>query len=158
MVTPGDQPPVERVRRFYELWSTGSYTKAATFLFDPEIELVQPAELPGGGGTYRRYEGLQQALDEWLEASEYIHAEAERLACGENIVVATVRLRSRGRHTGMELDRRIGHLFRSRRGSSGRGAGRLTQKRQRPGAPGLIGRCLAPRGSPGRCRGLRPCP
>jgi ketosteroid isomerase-like protein len=109
-----DQPPVRLLRRFYELWSAGAYTAAATLLFDPEVVLVQPPELPGGGGTYRRYEGLQRALDEWLEASDYIHAEAESFALGEDTVVTTVRLRSRGRHTGMELDRRIGHLFRFR--------------------------------------------
>ena len=109
-----DQPRVELLRSFYELWSAGDYVEAATLLFDPEVELVQPPELPGGGGTYHGYEGLQRALNEWLEASEYIHAEAERFALGDDVVVATVRLRSRGRHTGMELDRRIGHLFRFR--------------------------------------------
>jgi ketosteroid isomerase-like protein len=109
-----DQPHLELLRSFYELWSAGDYVEAATLLFDPEVELFQPPELPGGGGTYHGYEGLQRALDEWLEASEYIHAEAERFALGEDTVVATVRLRSRGRHTGMELDRRIGHLFRFR--------------------------------------------
>jgi ketosteroid isomerase-like protein len=114
-VTPeSDQPRVERLRRFYELWQAGDYVGAATLLFDPEVVLVQPPELPGGGGIYRRYEGLERALDEWLEASDYIHAEAESFALGENTVVTTVRLRSRGRHTGMELDRRIGHLFRFR--------------------------------------------
>jgi ketosteroid isomerase-like protein len=87
---------------------------AATLLLDPEVELVQPPELPGGGGIYRGYEGVRRALDEWLEASDYLHAEAESFVLGEDAVVATVRLRSRGRHTGMELDRRIGHLFRFR--------------------------------------------
>ena len=53
----------------------------------------------------------RRALDEWLDAEDYIHAEAERFVLGEDTVVATVRLRSRGRHTGMELDRRIGHVF-----------------------------------------------
>lgn len=102
------------LRNFYELWSTEDYAEAATLLFDPEVELVQPAELPGGAGTYRGYEGLQRALDEWLEAADYIHAEPERFALGEDTVVVTVRLRSRGRHTGIEVDRRIGHLFRFR--------------------------------------------
>ena len=114
MAAPADQPRLELLRSFYELWSAGDYVEAATLLFDPDVVLVQPPELPGGGGTYRRYEGLRRALDEWLEASDYIHAEAERFALGEDTVVATVRLRSRGRHTGMELDRRIGHLFRFR--------------------------------------------
>jgi ketosteroid isomerase-like protein len=109
-----DQSRVERLRRFYELWQAGDYVGAATLFFDPEVVLVQPPELPGGGGIYRGFEGLQRALDEWLDASDYIHAEAERFALGDDVVVATVRLRSRGRHTGMELDRRIGHLFRFR--------------------------------------------
>ena len=114
MSPESDQPRVERLRRFYELWQAGDYVGAATILFHPEVVLVQPPELPGGGGVYRGFEGLQRALGEWLDAWDYIHAEAELLTPGEDTVVATVRLRSRGRHTGMELDRRIGHLFRFR--------------------------------------------
>jgi ketosteroid isomerase-like protein len=109
-----DQPRVQLLRRYYELWQAGEYVEAATLLFDPEVVLVQPPELPGGGGVYRGARGLRRALDEWLDASDYIHAEAERFALGDDVVVATVRLRSRGRHTGIELDRRIGHLFRFR--------------------------------------------
>jgi ketosteroid isomerase-like protein len=109
-----NQPAVGMLRNFYELWNTEDYAEAATLLFDPEVELVQPEELPGGAGTYRGYEGLQRALDEWLEGADYIHAEPESFALGEDTVVATVRLRSRGRHTGIEVDRRIGHLFRFR--------------------------------------------
>ena len=105
---------VELLRSFYERWNGGDYVEAATMLFDPEVELVQPPELPGGGGTYHGYEGLRRALDQWLEASDWIHAVGEGFALGENAVVVTVRLRSRGRHTGMELDRLIGHLFRFR--------------------------------------------
>jgi hypothetical protein len=135
--------------------------------------LVQPPELPGGGGIYRGFEGLRQALDEWLDASDYIPAEAERLAPGEDVVVVTVRLRSRRRHTGMELDRRIGHLFRFRGeravrwevywspGEALRAAGLDEQgergESRRP-AGALSGRRLAPRGSRGRYRGPRPCP
>ena len=110
MLVQADQR-LELLRSFYDRWSAGDYVEAATLLFDPEVELVQPPELPGGGGTYRRYEGLRRALDEWLDAEDYIQAEAERFVLDEDTIVATVRLRSRGRHTGMELDRRIGHVF-----------------------------------------------
>ena len=108
-------PRVELLGTFYKRWSAGEYVEAATLLFDPEVELVQPPELPGGGGTYHGYEGLKRALDEWLEAEEYIHAEAEGFVLGKDSVAVTVRLRSRGRHTGLELDRRIGHVFLFRR-------------------------------------------
>ena len=50
---------LELLRTFYDRWSAGDYVEAATLLFDPEVELVQPPELPGGGGTYHGYEGLQ---------------------------------------------------------------------------------------------------
>jgi ketosteroid isomerase-like protein len=109
-----DQPPLGTLRTFYALWSAENYVEAARLLFDPEIELVQPSGLPGGAGTYRGYEGLQQALGEWLEGAEYIHAEPEHFALGEGTAVVTVCLRTRGRHTGIEMDRRIGHLFRFR--------------------------------------------
>ena len=70
MSPQSDQSRVERLRRFYELWQTGDYVGAATLFFDPEVVLVQPPELPGGGGVYRGFEGLQRALDEWLDASD----------------------------------------------------------------------------------------
>ena len=86
-----DQSPVELLRSFYELWSAGDYIEAATLLFDPEVELVQPPELPGGGGSYHGYEGLRRALDESLEAWDYLHAEAERFALGKDTVGVAVR-------------------------------------------------------------------
>jgi ketosteroid isomerase-like protein len=108
---PVSEGTVERLRSFYERWTDENYVEAATSLFDPEIELVQPSELPGASGVYRGYDGLLRALTENLEAFEYLHAEAEEFELGEDTVVATVRLRARGRHTGIDLDSRIGHLF-----------------------------------------------
>jgi ketosteroid isomerase-like protein len=108
---PVDERTVERLRRYYELWRNEEYEAARDLLFDPEIELVQPRELPGGTGVYRGYEGLGRALREGLEAFEYYHPEPEEFAFGGNTVVVTVRLLARGRQTGMEVDARLGHLF-----------------------------------------------
>jgi hypothetical protein len=69
---PVDERTVERLRRYYELWSTEEYLAARDLLFDSEIELVQPRELPGGTGVYRGYEGLAQALFEALEVDARI--------------------------------------------------------------------------------------
>ena len=66
-MAPVDERTVERLRRYYELWRSEEYEAARELLFDPEIELVQPRELPGGTGVYRDYEGLTRALREWLE-------------------------------------------------------------------------------------------
>ena len=106
-----DEHTVARLRRYYELWRADAYEPARDLLFDPDIELVQPSELPGGGGVYRGYDGLARALREGLEAFDYYHPEPEAFALGEDTVVVTVRLLARGRHTGMEVDARIAHLF-----------------------------------------------
>ena len=108
---PVDKRSVERLRRYYELWRNEQYEAARDLLFDPEIELTQPRELPGGTGVYHGYEGLEQALREGLEAFEYYHPEPEQFALGGDSVVVTVRLQARGRQTGMEVDARLAHLF-----------------------------------------------
>lgn len=106
-----DERTVDRLRRYYELWRAGEYAVARDLLFDPDIELTQPSELPGGGGVYRGYEGLARALREGLEAFHYYHPEPEAFALGEDTVVVTLRLRAQGRYTGMEVDARLAHLF-----------------------------------------------
>jgi ketosteroid isomerase-like protein len=108
---PVDERTVERLRRYYELWRNEEYAAARELLFDPEIELIQPSELPGGTGVYRGYEGLARALREGLEAFDYYHPEPEEFAFGGDTVVVTLRLLARGRQTGMEVNARLGHLF-----------------------------------------------
>jgi ketosteroid isomerase-like protein len=108
---PVDERTVERLRRYYELWRNEEYEAARDLLFDPEIELIQPSELPGGTGVYRGYEGLARALQEGLEAFEYYHPEPEEFAFGDDSVVVTLRLLARGRQTGLEVDARLAHLF-----------------------------------------------
>ena len=108
---PVDERAVERLRRYYELWSAEEYLAARDLLFDPEIELVQPRELPGGTGVYRGYEGLARALLEALEVFEDYRPEPEEFAFGGDSVVVTLRLRGRSRQTGLEVDARIGHRF-----------------------------------------------
>lgn len=106
-----DERTVDRLRRYYELWRAEEYAAARDLLFDPDIELTQPSELPGGGGVYRGYEGLARALREGLEAFHYYHPEPEAFALGEDTVVVTLSLRAQGRYTGMEVDARLAHLF-----------------------------------------------
>ncbi len=110
-MVPVDERTVERLRRYYELWRSEEYEAARELLFEPEIELVQPPELPGGTGVYRGYEGLARALREGLEAFESYRPEPEEFAFGGDTVVVTVRLRARGRQTGIEVDVRLAHLF-----------------------------------------------
>lgn len=102
---------MERLRRYYELWRNEENEAARDLLFDPEIELIQPSELPGGTGVYRGYGGLEQALREGLEAFEYYRPEPEQFALAGDSVVVTLRLLARGRQTGMEVDARLAHLF-----------------------------------------------
>jgi ketosteroid isomerase-like protein len=99
-----------RVRAVYEASNRGDF-ELARESFHADVELVQPAELPGGAGVYRGEEGMVRAVEELLEAYEYFQMDPEEYFVSEDHVVVTVRVRGRGRASGLEVDDRYGHVF-----------------------------------------------
>jgi ketosteroid isomerase-like protein len=103
------------LRSAYEAFNRGDM-EGSRQIFDPEIELIQPAELPGGSGSYRGLEGLDRALAEALEAFEDYRMEPEEFLVVDDQVAITVHLSGRGRQSNLEVDARVGHLATLREG------------------------------------------
>ena len=102
---------VARVRTMYEAFNRGDREEAVSACH-PDVVLMQPAELPGGTGTYRGHAGLARALAELLEVFDDYTMEAESIeAVANDQIVAAVRLRGRGQASGLGVDSRFGHLM-----------------------------------------------
>jgi|SRR5204863_6311826 len=102
---------VARLRTMYDAFNRGDREEAVS-VCHPDIVLIQPAELPGGTGTYRGHTGLALALSELLEAWDDYTMEPERIeALADDQLVAAVRLRGRGHASGLGMESRFGHLI-----------------------------------------------
>ena len=88
-------------------------------VFAPEAELRQTAALIDTAGTFEGRAGLARALEELRDAFENIRFEPHSLVeleAGQVLVI--VRFRASGRGSGIEVDRRVGHLFTIQDGSA----------------------------------------
>jgi ketosteroid isomerase-like protein len=106
---PDPQDTIELLRSAYDAFNRGD-TAGSRQIFDPEIELIQPSELPGGSGAYRGLEGLDQALAELLEGFEEYRMEPEEFVVDGDLAAIVVHLRGRGRTSHLEVEARVGHL------------------------------------------------
>ena len=78
---------------------------------DPEIEIVQPPEIPGGR-SYRGLEGLIDALLDWPLEWEDFSVEPKRIfALDDNRAVVIAVHRGRSRTMGIEVEAEIVWLF-----------------------------------------------
>ncbi len=111
----GAEDTIEMLRRAYDAFNRGDM-RGSRRIFDPEVELIQPSELPGGTGSYRGFEGLDQALAEALEAFEDYRMEPTEFVVGQDQVAVTVHLSGRGRQSDLEVDAWVGHLATLRAG------------------------------------------
>jgi ketosteroid isomerase-like protein len=73
---------------------------------DPDIEVAEPPDLPGSR-TYRGYDGLVEAIQNWVGESDEFHVDVERLIdAGNARVITLVRHHGRGKsvhlHTGRD--------------------------------------------------------
>ena len=99
---------VEIVRRVYDAWSRGDLDTLLQ-TFDPNAELV----LPEGGlniGTRRGHEAISALLEGFLEIWDDLRVEPERFFEVGDQVVVFVRIRGRGRASGVETETRPAHL------------------------------------------------
>jgi ketosteroid isomerase-like protein len=99
----------EWVRELYSVWSTGDLDRMLAQTH-PEVEIVQPHELPDAR-TYHGREGLIDALLDWPREWEDFAVEPKRVfAVGDEIVVETVH-RGRSLRMGIEIEAAIVWLF-----------------------------------------------
>jgi hypothetical protein len=96
------QENVEIVRRVYDAFARADLDVVLSYL-DPEIELSQPPEMPGGG-TYHGREGVVQGVAKWFGAwDDYVVQVQELIDLGDQVVVRT-RHGGRGKASGIEVD------------------------------------------------------
>ena len=84
--------------------------------FDPAVELRQSASILGTEGTFHGYDGLARSARELFETFRDIHLVPIRFIDGGDHVVATVDTRAYGKHSGVEVNVRAGHVWTLRGG------------------------------------------
>ncbi len=84
--------------------------------FDPAVELRQSASFLGTEGTFHGYDGLARSAQEVFETFRDLHFVPIRLIAGGDHVVAIVEARGYGRHSGVEVNVRAGHVWTLRGG------------------------------------------
>jgi ketosteroid isomerase-like protein len=105
---------IESLRRGYEALHRGDF--AAVFeLLDPEIEIRDRPESPDAG-THRGHEGALAVFQQSVDTFQEMELAPEELIELGDQVLAVVRLRGRGRGSGVPIDERVTHLWTFRDG------------------------------------------
>jgi uncharacterized protein len=102
------QENVETVRRLYDAFSTGDFARALEQA-EPDFEWVPPERDIQGPAQGR--DELQRLLRNQEEAYEEFRIEAEELTDHGDQVVAFIRIRGRGRSSGVEFDIRAATVW-----------------------------------------------
>jgi uncharacterized protein len=103
------QTNVEVVRALYDAWNRHDL-RASSRLLDDEIEFREPSEWIHSG-THRGIAAMGEALLRQLDAWEDFQMEVEEIAEQDESVLAVVRERGRGRHSGIDVDELFFHLW-----------------------------------------------
>jgi ketosteroid isomerase-like protein len=84
--------------------------------FDPAVEIRQSASFLGTEGTFQGYDGLARSGREAFEVFRDLHWVPIRLIDGGDHVVATVEARGYGKHSNVEVNERVAHVWTLRGG------------------------------------------
>jgi ketosteroid isomerase-like protein len=107
------QENVNAVRRGYEhLRQTGEFPWE---LIDPAVEVHDPPIGPDSQ-VYLGHQGMRTALANVQQSFDEVRFEAEDFLEAGDDVVAFVRMRGRGKGSGIEVEARIAHLWTMRGG------------------------------------------
>ena len=104
---------VEKLKRLYEEWARGDYSRSD--IFHPELKM----ETFGMGEPMRAesYEEFVEAMRKWLSAWERpITIRAEEFIVSENRVLVMITWTGRGRGSGAEMEAGGAHLWTFRNG------------------------------------------
>lgn len=88
-------------------------------MFDPDVEVVWGAAIPGVG-TYHGLAGLEQGVREFLAAWETIAWEADEITEVGDRVLVLATARGRGAGSGLELETEFAHVWTMRDGKATR--------------------------------------
>lgn len=101
---------VELVRAGFEGLSAGGVEALLPFIH-AEFEATTPAELAAEPDTYRGPEGIRRYFDSFYEAMEEVRFEPlDFISVGESVVVP-IKLRARGRSTGIEVVQEVVQIW-----------------------------------------------
>lgn len=103
---PGNTEVVERLLRAFQEGDI----EAALADLDPDVELL-PIRAQLEGTRYRGHEGFRQVLTLFDEDWEYVRLLPQDLRGRGEFVYALLRVQSRGKASGVELDIPIGALW-----------------------------------------------
>jgi len=84
--------------------------------FDPGVEIRQASSVLGTEGTFHGYDGLAHSARELFEAFRDLHWVPIRLMVSGDHVVATVEAHGYGRHSGVEVNETVAHVWTLREG------------------------------------------
>jgi ketosteroid isomerase-like protein len=84
--------------------------------FDPGVEIRQSASFIGTEGTFRGYDGLARSAREAFEVFRGLHWVPTRIIDGGDHVVATVEARAYGKHSDVEVNETVAHVWTLREG------------------------------------------
>jgi ketosteroid isomerase-like protein len=84
--------------------------------FDPSVEVLQDASLVGTEARFHGYDGMTRAARESFEGFRGLHWVPTRLIDGGDKVVATVETRGYGKHSGVEVNAPVAHVWTLRGG------------------------------------------
>jgi ketosteroid isomerase-like protein len=106
---------VEIVRRAYEVFNRDGPEAILAFL-EPDVEWDE-SELPARRpGHYRGHDGVRRLFEENAALWEDINVQTDEILSGDDGVVAFIRVRGRGRHTGANVELAIAEVWKIRQG------------------------------------------
>ena len=97
-----EQQKLSLVVEIAEAWNAGNHDLLLATLADDAVLRSLRSQLEGR--SYRGPDGLRQALVEWEEEWEYVHFERREERANGDFVLADVRVQSRAKASGIELD------------------------------------------------------
>jgi ketosteroid isomerase-like protein len=90
------------VRELFEALAEGGVEAMLPFVH-PEGEMITPPELAAEPDTYRGHEGMRRYFESFYDVMDRVTVDLDRVEnVAEGQVVAAVKLRTRGRITGIE--------------------------------------------------------
>jgi len=100
----------EVLRRLHDAFARGEIEEAHATLH-PEVE-IQDHDIPDAAGGYRGHEGFDRWVEQNAEGYGDFAVEVEDVIdAGHDRLVALVKLRARGRASGIELERLDGVVY-----------------------------------------------
>jgi len=103
------QRNVETLRRGYEMWNEGDM-EAMLELFSPDFEFVASGLVPGLRPVYHGHQGWLDFWRDYRETFESLRIDLEQARDLDDVVVALITHRARGRD-GVEVERRFGNVW-----------------------------------------------